>query len=455
MKYFSILFFLCFLFSCTGKDVVAYRKFYNKNHNSENFVELLSRYEKDNPTSFEANVDLARYNFSVGNIEASKKFAERADSLKKFSAGDSRATESKAMLCAMQAYFADLDNNKVEAKKKIEEALVLDDKDEFKLVLANIAFSEGHSEKSFKLYNECFESNPALFTVSDFFPYLHLISESAYKEDFANVVTAALGNGNYRLGLGSLCGKVCDNGGDFSSSVLYAFLDFEFLRGMTETDDTVAVEEFFGEISEKNEGYEEALALIRGYVAKKDLSERYGENTKNFVEKYIVLKNRCELEKASLEDFSEYITLEPHFLNFQEYYLGLFKFLQIFSSTSSEEKSSCLEKIILLSPHSRQAEFARFELGKILKLEEENCSKILLPEEIVAVLPYYEKGEMPEFCDKISEALSLPDNKYVYATVDLLRKNANSLLSKDLQTKLRFGKIENERAKERLNFIFS
>ncbi|MBQ5781532.1 MAG: hypothetical protein IIW10_06260, partial [Spirochaetaceae bacterium] len=122
---------------------------------------------------------------------------------------------------------------------------------------------------------------------------------------------------------------------------------------------------------------------------------------------------------------------------------------------SDTEKSACLEKLILLNPNSRQAEFARKELAKILNLEEENYSKIILPEEIIVALPYYERGGMPEFCDRISESLSLPDNKYVYAVVELLRNNSNSLLLKDLQAKLRFGGIKNERTKERLNFIFS
>ena len=199
MKYFCVLIFILSLFSCAEKNVFAYRKFYNKNHDSENFVELLSEYERNNPTSFEANVDLARYNLYEGNIEASKKFAERADSLKKFSAEDSRGRESKAMLCAMQSYFAVMENNPVEARKKIEEALFLDDKDEFKLVLANIAFSEGDKEKSLKLYNECFETNPSLLKTQDFFPYLSLISESHYEEDFSKIIDAALSNGNYEL----------------------------------------------------------------------------------------------------------------------------------------------------------------------------------------------------------------------------------------------------------------
>jgi hypothetical protein len=219
--------------------------------------------------------------------------------------------------------------------------------------------------------------------------------------------------------------------GRLGEAVLSAFLELEHRRGAAGGSDEVIrrnlaqlTRRFQGQAAEPAaqvvEGLDHYLAgrwaRAQASLAGVRLRERH------VALQYLLLAVRLE-QGATACELDGYVELEPELRTLAAYYYHLWRGLRgsggAYGFTGARP---VLEKTILLAPEGSYAEQTRAEIGRLLGLEPSQGRRLLLGQEVQALVRRAAAQRRPEALEPVLALLGLPDTPYTAEALLLLRE---------------------------------
>ncbi len=451
--YISILVFTLLSFTACNKNQV-FSQTQTTNMTGSELLSQLIKYEKEHTEDFCSKIDLANYFITIGDYSTSDDYLTRAESIINKCPSGKKGKEYKTLLYGMKAHILLYQGNPEEALKYADLAIEQDKKKNihYNYIKGHIYISQNNNSKALEIFDETYQKVPDQLLAEDERAYMYLLADANRIEEAKTILEKYFENGTYFYGLGIFASSIYEELKDFNKSLLSAFLDYEYNSCFSDFDE----QSFFSNLDKIVSTYSSAQDLFSIQQTVQFLKSIYDKSiiidyeSDFFVADYIKYIKKIQNNTFSSFDVDGFLKLENNYSSFPSYYWNAWNGFINVDPTQKSTYTPLLNKIILLGSN-RYSTAARSELGKLAGLSEEDCSKILLAEEVDSLLSQYVINNDENLLIPIFELLSLPDNIYEINAVSIIKRYAfNMALRKEMEKKFNDSK---GRLTERLSYI--
>jgi hypothetical protein len=423
----------------------------------EELLMRLSTFEVNHSSHFASKVDLGSYYLLAGNLPMADYYLRRAESTVSQAGWGGDISKTKTILWGSLAYLRFLEKDYAKASVYVQKA-IKQDKDvgkNYLLLNAHILYAKGEQKAALAQFDDVWKTAHESFRSEDLRSYAYLLADADRISESISILGKLFETGEYYSGLGLFASTLSEKAGDKVKAIQYAFLDYLYVRNGDASKDVV----FMRQLSVLDEKFKkekdgiavrDAVTLVRSYC---DATISYSapDEADSFVARFIKLSNRIRDGKVASRDFSAYLSLEPYFKKFPDYYLSVWKAVKKDSPDQLPQFKMVLEKVLTLGPGTSGALFARKELGSLVGLSENDSKKLLLPIEVELTARNYVETSDSARLKAIVDLLGLPDNSYVLESVVWLK--ANSAQMGIVPIFRQYITTHNDKAAERMRFI--
>ncbi len=455
-NYYSWLFlFIFFLLSCTNVSLDDYDLLKTKNLKGNELLQQVINFEIEHSNHFESKVDLVDLYVLIENYEKAYEYAVRAESVIKNAPKGKKGNKIKSILYGDRAKIEYNFKNYEKALDYANKGIKLDKSHGvyIKFTKAKILFELNKKEDAIALLDDLYKSHSEAASSSNLQFYMYLLADEERYGEASLILDKFFSTGKYYIGLGSFASFIYEKNGDVAKAILSTFLDSEYYACYVET----AFSEYLENLKKletklKTEGKlssaENVINYLKSYYTN-DLSVNY--ETDFFIKNYIDSVKKINSDHFTKDDMSALLNVEKNFSSYPSYYWNSYLAIKKIDSNSKEDLIPILEKIIDLGNKNLYISKAREVLGNLVGLSKEQAKKILIKNEIIAILYDFQTTGDEESLIPIFDLLELPDNIYEMFALSLIRDEYKLL---KMEKVLRNKKVNcSEKLKERLNYI--
>lgn len=444
---------MCVFYSCSKEDF--YSQLMESNLQGEALLQELNLFEKEHTEDFRSKVDLANYFILAGDYNTCYEYLLRAESVIKNCPGGNEGKKYKTLLYGMRAQVELYSGNYDLAHSYVDKAIKIDKtkSNKYNYIKANIYLAQNDKEKALELFDKTFKIIPDELTTDDKQAYMYLLADTERYDECQIVMEDFFNDGLYFFGLGTFASGIYEKVGDYEKSLLSSYFDYEYFSCFNSLDKSKFLENLNSVITgikspEKLFQIKDTIDFVKSRV---DPSFENNYTSDFFPAKFITLSNKIRDNLFTSSDVQDFLDLEVYFSDFPSYYWNAWNaFCQV---DESKKKSylPLLNKVILIGKNNLYIEKARYELGKVAGLSDEDSKKIILTHEIEQILNAFYESFDETLLEPIYDLLNLPENDYeLNALVILKDYKKNPILSKVFQEKLQSSQ---GRLQERLKYV--
>lgn len=447
-----LLFTLLFFTACEKKQTFSPNQ--STNMTGTELLSQLIKFEKEHTDDFCSKVDLANYFITTGDYATSDDYLTRAESIINKCPSGKKGKEYKTLLYGMKAHILLYQGNPEQALKYADLAIEQDKKKNihYNYIKGHIYLSQNNNSKALEIFDDTYQKVPDQLLAEDERAYMYLLADANRIEEAKNILEKYFENGTYFYGLGLFASSIYEELKDFDKSLLSAFLDYEYNSCFSDFD----VHSFFDNLDKIVSTYSSAQDLFSIQHTVQFLKSIYDKSitvdyeSDFFVADYIKYIKKIQDNTFNSFDVDGFLKLENNYSSFPSYYWNAWNGFINIDPTQKNTYAPLLNKIILLGANN-YTKAARNELGKLAGLTGEDCSKILLAQEVDSLLSQYTMNNDTNLLIPIYELLSLPDNLYELNAVSIIKQYTyNVALRKELEKRIYDS---DGRLKERLSYI--
>lgn len=289
-------------------------------------------------------------------------------------------------------------------------------------------------------FQHALAEKPTAIAPSDFTLYAEaLMAQKNYQE-----ALRVLGEGQHRFGFqpgqGFLASTLYEDLGQTVHSILAAFEETLYQESVGNLT-SVQIETNLSALARSTQinGViaDRAQLLIRGLKeyaagkwrdAERDLSVSLKGVSLPFAS-YLLATARFETGQVSAGTLAGYVSLEPQFQTYPDFYYHLWKAMKVGpGSYTFANAHMVIEKAILLAPESGEARASRAELGRLLGLKPSDAQKLLLRQQIDAIYAKLSQGANPaKTLAPVIELLSINKENVYTSDGVLMLKTASQI----------------------------
>jgi len=323
-------------------------------------------------------------------------------------------------------------------------------------------YLKGHILAAQKKNNEAitqleltYKQIPENITAEDILLLIRLYSESAKHKSAISLIELYFQKGIYYPGFGMFSSGVYEAAGDYAKSILCAYLDIEYYKGMLGINNDEFLNNMDGIEStlKQNGHYSEAepdIQLLRG-MNNQTTQIPISQQGIFFVPDYLVLEKKIRLSSVHESDIQSYLAYENFFKHSPLYYMYAWQAFVTLSPSTASNYTPILEKIIALKPEKNLDAAVRNIIGTQLGLTESQSARLLMPFEVSEILETFSTSRNAKQLDRVFQLFELSDNAYVISALMLLKSQKDTLQLRDILTEKQKG--VSVRAKERIAFV--
>jgi tetratricopeptide (TPR) repeat protein len=332
--------------------------------------EALIEFEFNNPNHFNSKVDIADNFYSTSNMERALGYLLRAEKLVPKKPYDEEAKKYTIIMYALLGRIFLSQGEYDKAMDYAEKAVAVDDETgkRHRFLQAHILIGQQKQDEALALFYELYKTQRDTMVIEDVKTFMYLLAAKGRYSDCAEMVDLYFNNGPFYPGLGIFAASAFDNSGQPNKGILAGFLEYEYILGFREIDDS----HMLGEI-EKVENLlnlkgtfpisEGTLRLLRSLYDNSDVIFELGDNA-FFAEDYFVLKKKILSRSLTIAEFRHYLQLQRYFTMFPVYYWNVWQAALLCSPDALSNYAPALEEIIRLHKNGPYAQPAREELAK-------------------------------------------------------------------------------------------
>ena len=350
---------------------------------SAELIKALTEFETNNVNHFESKLVLGEYYFSTQNYLASWQYLQKAlpfvqklNTLK-----DKDKADDYALLYRMLGTLCYLTNDFNQALEYCKKSLdaITKGSDPAGLSRGQVLYLTGHIffenqnyEDARKYFDMAFTEFSDLAKFFDYTEYIELLVKNGEEEKAASHVETLLEKNWWALGAAGYAGNFYLNNNDYGKALPLYFIQYETdmayvqsenLPSFTEYLRTIMGESSVSEIKTKEHDLLNLLSFLSG--SEREFQGNWENCLRNsFVNDYCLGRYMVEVGTISSAQFEQLISLEKYFLNYQPYYLSLWKAAKTLFSKDDRlaDFIPALKKAILLGSDNSYGQEALREL---------------------------------------------------------------------------------------------
>lgn len=445
--------------ACTqNTDQAEYQSLIEKKLSGAELLDSVLDFETAHIHHFESKSDLAQYYYSVGNLTLAEQFALRAESVIGKAPNDDRMKRVKINLYMLLAEICYSKNHYDDALLYIAKAQSIDGEKALftEYRASSILTSQEKFDDAIKRFDNVYKKIPDKATPLDLRTYLYLLAKGERYTDCVTILNRYFEEGTYFEGLGAFASTAYEKTEQYDRAILCSYLEYEYHDSFKDEDDLLFVKHI--ETLEAKYKSQKALDKIERtaslvkthYLSSK--ADSTGTNPSSddfFAEQYLVLSDKINSNSITSTEVSQYLSLEKYFTVFPSYYWNAYKACSKIPSNTSD-LVPLLERIIALGGNE-YTHLAREQLAILLGINSNDCDKLLIPVEVQYIIENASATGSKETFQQILGLLSLQENKYELAAVNLL-KSQLSLVNIEPLVRAAYHDAQG-RIKEHLSYV--